>query len=512
MTRARLGTDLNRAAAPWWVRVAAISPLLALAGCFTPPTPRDYAPPPPPAARLLDLCGGTHWVSLAAGERWYCGFGSAIVVVEPKQGRAMRTVELREPGDGGSVCDLIQRSDGTLVAVLEDTSVVELELDERGIPEVVLETDSAALGIAPRSVREIDGVVYASGRGGVVALSDPGRVMLTREFDEADVAAVGPVVETVEGPAAPVGRRLYRLEGGKYLGAATAVVELPAGTGPDGGLAYVLQGATAAEVGLLGPDLRATAMRPVPGIVRRIRVFDGRLWVVDDEAIVAYPIEGDQLGTQSIIRVIGALDVAPLRENVIAVCGHFGRAFHRLEASAEGPGDTFFAVTREPGDLRNATHDGRLVVASGPGGLWRYDPARGAELVEIAEPTWMTPKVEATAIWGTATIDPDGSGVTIDQGLLGPFEWRAPDGVTVQTILAVGNSLWIGHDRGIELLQYKPLAPESDAKDEKEDPPGFRVIGGVRVDGPVRFLFPQRVGTSVNFVSDFGGFGVMEEK
>lgn len=478
--------------------------------CFTPPPPREFSPPPPPKARLVDLHGGSHRVTLVANGRWYCGLGSSVLVVELAKGRTLREVELREAGDGGPVSDLLLTEDGRMIAVLEDTAVVELEVDDRGFPTVALETDAATLGVKPRWVREIDGVAYVGGVGGIVPLSAPGAPRLAETLAALDLEEAGPLVETAEGLAAPTGRRVHRLEDGRYLGAATTLIRLPEGLGTDGGLAYVLQGRTAAEVGLMTPDLRVTSSHPIPGTVRAIRAFHGKLWVVDDEAIVSMPIAGGSLGEPTIARVIGALDVAPVDEQLIAVCGHFGRALYRIEATDAGPGDTFFAVQREPSDLKFATHDGRIVMASGPGGTWRYEPSRGAEIADPPSVPWQESKVEAKAVWGVATIDPDGQGVSVDQSPLPSFSWSPAPPATVHTLLAVGNSLWVGHDDGIDLLRFEPIPEKPDPKAAIQ--PGFRAVGGLRFAGPVRFLFPQRVGTAVNFVSEFGGFGVVDEK
>lgn len=486
--------------------IAALAPI----GCFVPPPPREFAPPPPPKARLVDQSGGSHRATLVTNGRWYCGLGSSVLVVDLAKGRTIREVELRDAGDGGPVRDLLIAEDGRMIAVLEDTAVVELDFDAKGIPEVALETDAVTLGLRPRWVREIDGVVYVGGVGGIVPLASPGSPRLAGTLAELGIEEAAPLVETAEGLAAPTGRRVHRLEDGRYLGAATALVPLPEGTGSPGGLAFVLQGRTAAEIGLMTPDLRVTASHPIPGTVRALRVFNGKVWVVDDEAIVSLPIEGDSLGPPTLARVIGALDVAPVDEQVIAVCGHFGRALYRFETTAEGPGDTFFAVQREPSDLRTATHDGRIVVAAGPGGAWRYEPSRGAEITDPPGAAWQTPKVEAKALWGTATIDPDGRGVSIDQSPLPPFAWSPDPPATVHTLLAVGNSLWIGHDDGIDLLRFEPIPEKPDP--DAEFQPGFRHVGTLRIAGPVRFLFPQRVGTGVSFVSEFGGFGVVDER
>lgn len=505
---------------------ATAAPAIALLGCYTPPPPRDFGPPPPPKARVVDHVGGTHHVQLVHGPpgeaRWYCGFGSELLVLEPTRGYLRHRAVLREFGEGGPVCDLLVRGD-SMFAVLEDTAVVELSLADPDLPEIVSEISADELGLLPRSIREVEGVLYVSGRGGVVLLDDPGPPRLADRLVEADAVEAGPVVPTEHGPAAPTGRRVHRIDGGRYLGAATALEVVPADgeeVGPPR-LAFVLQGADAAEIGLAGPDLRSIATRAVPGTVRRIRVDGGRLWVVEDGAISGYPIEGDRLGDPLYITVTGARDVAVLDENNLAVCGRFGRAIHRISTTDAGPGDTFHAVVREPGGLEKANHDGRSLVAGGPEGTWIYDAGRGARLTEPPNAESLESELESIAAWGTARIVDDGDRVEVEfEPLLGPkgeevalppFSWRPPREARALTLLVVGDSLWVGHERGIDLLK-RETPPEDLEPDDPEWPPPMRHVEGLEFDGPVRFLFPQRIGSRVHFVSVDGGLGVVDDE
>ncbi|MGA0285571.1 MAG: hypothetical protein ACO3QA_00900 [Phycisphaerales bacterium] len=493
-----------------------------LVGCYTPPPPRDFGPPPPPKARVIDQVGGTHHVQTVHDGRWYCGFGSELLVLEPTRGFLRHRMALREFGEGGAICDLIVRGD-SMYAVLEDTAVVELSLADPDRPEIVGEIASEDLGVMPRSIREVEGALYVSGRGGVVLFDDPGRPRLADRLAESDATEAGPVVPTEHGPAASTGRRVHRIDGGRYLGAATALEVVPnSRNGPaPSRLAFALQGANAAEVGLAGPDLRSIATRAVPGEVRRIRVDGDRLWVVEDTAILGYPIQGDRLGDPLFVSVSGARDVAVLDENHLAVCGRFGRAIYRIATTDQGPGDTFFAVVREPSGLEKATHDGRSVLTGGPEGAWLYDAGRGARLTEPPDSESLEPETEAVAAWGTANIVDSGRRVEVEfEPLVGPkgeevalptFSWSPPrDGLAI-TLLIVGDSLWVGHERGLDLLR-RELPPEDLEPDDPEWPPPMRHVEGLEFDGPVRYLFPQRIGSRVHFVSVEGGLGVVDDE
>jgi len=462
-------------------------------------TERTFEPPPPPKARLVAQVGGTHHASCVHEGRWYTGLGATLLTMDARNGRLRRSTQLRPPGESGPIVDLLLQED-RLFVVLEDTAVVEVDLTDPDRPEVVRETSAEALGVLPRRIGAAAGGLFVSGGGGVVDLLAPASPRLGGILESLSVEVAGPVVDTAEGPAATVGRRIYRVLDDRYLGAASHLEPLPKGIGPEGGVAFVLQDRGAAEVGLMSAQLRVVAARPVPGQVWRIRVFDGHLWVVDDRAIVAYPIEGESLGEATLIPLRGGRDIVPVAENLYAVVGEFGRALYRWKHDRSGPADEFFAVTREPAGLRDAFHDGRRVTAGGNAGWWLFAGNR-AEPVDAPreERTATPPRREVVATWGRATILEGDRGVEIEAGGFPTRQWSPTPSGRVHTLLAVGDSLWVGHQRGIDLLRFTPET-------------GFGEIGSIRLEGPVRYLFPQRIGSEVNFVSEGGGFGIVDDR
>jgi hypothetical protein len=462
-------------------------------------TDRQFDPPPPPRARLVEQLGGTHHVSLVHEGRWYTGLGATLLTMDARNGRLRRSTQLRAAGESGPIVDLLLQ-EGRLFVVLEDTAVVEVDLSDPDRPEVMRETAAESLGVLPRRISSAAGGVFVSGVGGVVDLLAPTAPRLAGVLESLSVEAAGPVVDTAEGPVSTVGRRIYRVLDDRYLGAASRLVPLPAGVGPEGGVAFVLQDRGAAEVGLMSAQLRVVAARTVPGQVWRIGVFDGHLWVVDDRAIVAYPIEGDALGEATLIPLRGGRDIVPVAENLYAVVGEFGRALYRWKHDRSGPADEFFAAVREPAGLRDAFHDGRRVTAGGDVGWWLFAGNRAESVDAPREERAPTPpRREVVATWGRATILEGDRAVEIEAGAFPVRQWSPTPAGRVHTLLAVGDSLWVGHQRGIDLLRFTPET-------------GFGEIGSIRLEGPVRYLFPQRIGTEVNFVSERGGFGIVDDR
>jgi hypothetical protein len=67
----------------------------------------------------------------------------------------------------------------------------------------------------------------------------------------------------------------------------------------------------------------------------------------------------------------------------------------------------------------------------------------------------------------------------------------------VHAIESIDNRIWALHDAGIQVFGLD----RSGAIDPD---------GAFFTDGPVRFLFPQRLGGAATFVSEWGGFGVLD--
>jgi hypothetical protein len=67
----------------------------------------------------------------------------------------------------------------------------------------------------------------------------------------------------------------------------------------------------------------------------------------------------------------------------------------------------------------------------------------------------------------------------------------------VSGICAADGKVWIGHDRGIDVIGYDPLTQQIVFEDR------------IRLVGPMVALYPNRVGGGITFVAAQGGFGVV---
>ncbi len=223
----------------------------------------------------------------------------------------------------------------------------------------------------------------------------------------------------------------------------------------------------------------------VEGIVRCVRVFDDRLWVVTDRRIAAYPISGDRLLEPVLYPIAGARDLDFVAGSGAVVVGTFGRAVVRLD-----PGGGVHTVRkhREPAGLLRARCDGRFVQAGGPDGWWQYEPSGRVRPLSGAPGNTAAPAVvAAVTLAGRASVGADGVSVILPDGVV----HTEPGSPMVFCIVAVDGRFWIGHDRGITVL----------------DEAG-RVIDRLRLAGPVRYVFPLAAGGAA-WVSETGGFGTV---
>jgi hypothetical protein len=238
------------------------------------------------------------------------------------------------------------------------------------------------LGFSPRRLSVGDGHLYVSGLGGVVRWDD-GFIMLRRDVQDSPAQSeIGRVAMSNEGLVVCEGRRIYRLSDGRYVGSASDLVSAEGSTAPpDGALVFTRQAEAGALVGLMTPDLREIDVDrttvPVPGIVRSVRVFDGKIWIVTDEEILSYRVmretddspSGLRLVSVNDIDVIGARDVARVDDDHLAIIGSFGRALYRLRSTGARAGRHIHLCppgTRPPGtgtDRRPPHSGGR------PGGV-----------------------------------------------------------------------------------------------------------------------------------------------
>ena len=277
-------------------RIAAAVLLLIGGGCTAGPVPTPLDEPVP-ALGVVHWVGGAHERAIVAGDRWYQTCGGTLLVLDSHDGGELHRVNLGNSGGFGATVDMTLVGERAWV-VLEDDAVVELELPANAEPRIVRTVPAKMLGIQPRRLSVVAGRVYASGVGGITRLDDPVRVYSC----EADA---GRVAEGREGMITTVGRRVHSVSDGRYIGSATdlqpvppdALSSMPAGAAGDNAtLLFVRQGPSSAAVGLMSADVREIdAMNlsvTVPGVVKRVRLFDGRIWIVTDEEITAYALTG----------------------------------------------------------------------------------------------------------------------------------------------------------------------------------------------------------------------------
>ncbi len=183
--------------------------------------------------------------------------------------------------------------------------------------------------------------------------------------------------------------------------------------------------------------------------------------------------------------IAGARDMDFVDGDVAVVVGTFGRAVVRLD---RGGGVHTVREHREPAGLLRARCDGRFVQAGGPHGWWQYEPS-GRVRPMPGEPghTGPSPVGAAVTLAGRVLVGADGTSVILPDGVV----HTEPGAPAVSCIAAVEGHLWIGHDRGITVL----------------DGAG-RVIDRLRLAGPVRYVFPLAEGGAV-WVSETGGFGTV---
>jgi hypothetical protein len=421
--------------------------------------------------------GGTHYRTLKVGEYWYQTWGSTLLVVDPATGDLVRSIELAPVGAAGPASDMTLVGD-ELFIVLERTEVVMLSVADPGWPRIEYRVGHAVLGVEPTTLSVVDDQLYVSGGGGVVRWSDRTHWLLGMDC--------GTVVQSRVGMVACSGRRVHRLDDAHFVGSATALYPMPAGTGPAGRFAFVRAGRETTSVGLMTGRIREVNMKlstvQVVGLVRCVRVFDDRLWVVTDGGIAAYPISGDHLLTPVIYEINGARDLDFVADGAVVVVGSFGRALVRLDS---GGGVDTVREHREPAGLLHARCDGRLVQAGGPQGWWQYEPSGRATPLAAAPGDVASPSIGASTVEGRATKSADGVSIVLGDDVL----YTEPDWSEVSCIEAVDGQYWIGHDRGITVLDGRG-----------------RVIGRLRLAGPVRYVFPLASGGAV-WVSQSGGFG-----
>jgi hypothetical protein len=206
--------------------------------------------------------------------------------------------------------------------------------------------------------------------------------------------------------------------------------------------------------------------------------------------------EGTQLGSLISVRVRGALDVGKVKRNRFAVSGTFGRSLYRYLPEGDQDGDTFYWSERAPGRLDVSQTDRRRILAASDEGAWMYLIEEKAELVtrDIASPDQQSARAEVS--WGVATCDERREETVFRVGDRAIALRPSRDGL-VSTLAAADGRVWIGHDRGIDVVGLDPATGELVVEDS------------IALSGPIVAIYPNRVGGGVSYVARFDGFGVI---
>jgi hypothetical protein len=509
--------------------------LTSLAACTTAPAgspvvDEDEAklPPKVKSMRVVSSFGGVHRKLEIVQGVWFQAFSNRLLFLDAKSGTVLADLEVAPRGTTGSIHDFVLGANRAFV-VLDGDAVVEVDTSVVREPVIVSRWGVPELGIVPKHVALIDGETWVSGDGGVVRLRDalPEGVPWNEDGEKKprpqpkrflEGKNVGMVIGAAGGPVACVGRRITRVSDGTYLGAASKLIDVPEQYG--GGYGFVLQTGDGAQVGLMGPDFRERSSSAVRGVVHAIRILDDRFFAVNDYEVATWkfektpgtdstvhadgtasePHEHFVLGALLSVPVKGALDVGKVQRNRFAVSGTFGRALYRYLPEGDQPGDTFYWTERVPGRLDVSVSDRRRILASSREGSWLYLIGEKAELTDkpIASPD--RPLLVAETSWGTATTSENREEVrfNLGEGAQITSQTYIPEGgARVSTLAIADGRVWIGHERGIDVIGFDPVTSEIVAEDR------------IRLSGPIIALYPNRVGGGVAYVAQYSGFGVI---
>jgi len=485
-------------------------------------------PPKVKSMRVVSSYGGVHRKLEITQGVWFQAFSNRLLFLDAKSGTVLADLEVAPRGTTGSIHDFVLGPNRAFV-VLDGDAVAEVDISVVRAPVIVARWGVPELGIVPKHVALVEGEPWISGDGGVVRLRDAlaegvpwaedgekkPRPQPKRFLEGKNV---GMVIGAVGGPVACVGRRITRISDGTYLGAASKLIEVPAQYG--GGYGFVLQTGDGAQVGLMGLDFRERSSSAVRGVVHSIRIMDDRFFAVNDFEVATWkfektpgtdstvhidgtpsePTEHFVLGALLSVPVKGALDVGKVQRNRFAVSGTFGRALYRYLPEGDQPGDTFYWTERMPGRLDVSVSDRRRILASSREGSWLYLIGEKAELTDkpIAAPD--RPLLVAETSWGTATTSENRDEVRFNLGEAAQVtaQTYVPEGgARISTLAIADGRVWIGHDRGIDVIGFDPVTSEIVAEDR------------IRLTGPIIALYPNRVGGGVAYVAQYSGFGVI---
>ncbi len=478
--------------------IATCLAMLAQTGCDEGYAARQTIDLRPRIVEVQDHHGGTRRITVVNGEQWYQSFGPAIEIIDAEDGLRISAIDLGPFGTVPPISDMLLAGDGDLYVVYANDRVVRFDLSNPRRPTEARTWTRADLGVRPIHLSDAADAIWVSGREGLVRLDEPGVVRLA---NLADPPFLGHVIDgTGTGPVVTNRRQIISVDDGRYLGAASDLRPVPqaiaARLGREASV-FVLRGAKASTVGLMGPDFRQLDSETFGETVWTARVLGDRLWAVCEDELITWRIDDEgRMVEPQFIPVKGARDIGLLRPNYYAVAGTFGRAIYRFKADGGGAADEFLAVERSPGRMVQAITDGRRVLAGSEEGNWLYRIGGRMELSEKDLESNTAGSRRVTLSWGEAEIGGDRGSLSITP-LAGPdFRWTPPNEGRIYTLETADDRVWVGHDQGVDVFEFRDDA--------------VRPTGSIVMEGPVAWLFRPRVGNEVAFVSAFGGIGTAE--
>ncbi len=451
--------------------------------------PRKAAPAGiPTKLRITNHVGGAHRCLMLFDDAWLQCQRSNLLVLNPRTQQIIRSLDLAADGESGPAVSMAHAGE-QLAIVLEHDAVVIVDISVPALPAIDQTIPAHELGIDPRFVSAVEDDLYVSGPGGVVRLSDRRRFL-------AGALYAADVVKADAGLVVAVERQVRTLETDEYLGSASRLLPIaPPAEAPSAQFLFALQGTDNVTFGLMNGQIREIDSTVIPGHARSLRFFDNRAWIATENQTIGYAIYQGKLVDPYILPARGIRDLDLISANRYAIAGDGGRGIYRPRSENEKPGNSFVLSDRQPGHLQAALTDGRRIVAAGPLGSWLYTIGARAEVaskpLESHEPALTT----ASIVDIKASIVDNGAAIEIKNGSESQ-RIPSPENSSYASITAVEGDLWVGHGRGIQVFRPDPAGQ-------------WNEVDSIRIDGPVLYLFPERLARGVAFVAEFGGFGVV---
>ncbi|MCH2135690.1 MAG: hypothetical protein MK101_03795 [Phycisphaerales bacterium] len=475
--------------------------LITLVGALLGGCTRRYVRPESIAPDVTDLqvrdrTGGTCFRCIRVGDVVWATDGRALLLLDDR-GRVVRSVELGESGADAPIVELLVVGDRA-VAVFEEDHVQVLDFADPRFPVTVRRADARRLGLTPRGAAVIEDEI--------IVLSDEGAVSLDSLERLVRSAAVQSMVDSPSGGWYVTGRRIHRLDDGKYIGTASQLAR-----GPSGQWAFVRNEGDAALLGMLGADGHEIdprhLTRGVPSPVHQLRFDGSRLAAVAADGLYLFELREHQLQPLVTWKQVGLHDALMFEDGTVLAVGEHGRSL--LDPRRRGALEVY--RHESPGGLVNVGPSTGGLVATGAAGGWSFQPGRDVTRVHGAIAAAIPPTSASMLDW---SVELDEAGVAAITTPLGQVDLEPPDGGRFTCVTTTPAAFWLGHDRGILRLAPPAIRPEVPELEEGEtvDPMLGSTQMSVRLGGPVLGCTPLVLGRGVAYATAHDGFGMVVER